>query len=686
MGKFYYKKSKTIASGLAKTMTQVKDSNMDVVIDDAIKVTEEKLPEIKKHSISTIVKSTQIKNKVVDEVINDNNPVEPNKIVNVDKPVTKQLLKTAPNNSKLKEPESYNKDKDGIILKKGNVRENEPVIIKKGVIDTKKYIDDTDYTYFLDGLSKDFLEYSGFNKDFTGYLPDKQTYLDVFKLVKDIKTKNKIPKIVHLCYGFKENPEFTFFNYLCVLSIVNKIKPDKIILYHHYDIKGKWWDRAKIYLKTVKTSLINNFMGNDIEHFAHMSDVVRLEMLRFSGGIYMDIDTFVNKSFDDLLDNEFVMGIQNSGGKGNRDYYGLCNAIMLSEKNSFFSTEWIKSYRDFNQNKWDYHSVVKPYYIAKQFPENITILAPKKFFPFLWGETESYLLTDNLLALAELNDSYSMHLWETNEQVTLSKINYNTIFDKKNNIYHLFKDYLIDNSNATVSFIFLTHNRPEKTIGYIDTYIKSLNRDDVKEVIVYDNGSTDEELLAYLNYINTINGVKVIFGPDNIGVAGGRDVLFRNVTGDVVFSVDSDSKLKDESFIDDAKEVLNDKNIWVCGTVGAFFNGWVHGTHVDVNDDSLYEGEVDTLAGCCQIFRTDVLNHIWVDLDFAPFWYEDTDFCFQAKVLGGKIYRFHFNNKFYHVWGGSGNKIFGNQLFEEKHKIMLKKWKNNKRLKLMYQE
>jgi len=681
MGKFYSKKSKTISRGLIKSVSEGTDSAIDLVVNDDIKIVEQQLPEIKKHSINTIIKSSQARPKELpkEEIVMSSVEIEPIKEKPTTKTVTKQILKTPPVKEVLNGSNKDNEDKPNIIG-------DENIVIKRGTTIKQEYKDDVDYSYFLEGLDKDFLDFSGFNKNFTGYLNDKEIYPKVFELIKNIEVDKKIHKIVNLCYGFKKDPEFTFFNYLCVLSIVNKIKPDKIILYHHYDIKGKWWDRAKIYLKTVKTELIPDFMGNEVEHFAHMSDIVRLEMLRFAGGIYMDIDTFVNKSFDDLLDNEFVIGIQNSGGRGNRDYYGLCNAIMLSEKRSLFATEWIKSYKDFNQSKWDFHSVVKPYYIAKEFPDNVTILSPKKFFPFLWNEAETYLLTNNALALAELNDSYSMHLWETNEQVTLSKIDYNAIFDKRNNIYHLFKDYLIDNRDATVSFIFLTHNRPEKTIGYVDTYIRALNRKDVKEVIVYDNGSTDEELLAYLNYINTINGVKVIFGPDNIGVAGGRDVLFKNVTADVVFSVDSDSKLKDESFIDDAKEVLNDKNIWICGTVGAFFNGWVHGTHEDVNDDSSYEGEVDTLAGCCQIFRTEILNHIWVDLDFAPFWYEDTDFCFQAKVLGGKIYRFHFNNKFYHVWGGSGNKIFGNSLFEEKHKIMLKKWKKNKKLKLMYQE
>lgn len=656
MGKFYIKKSKTISGNTIKKV----DQQTDLIIDGNKKIVEEELTEIKKKTINTLIKSNNIKEKevpIVEEPIVEANPITIKKGT-----VVANKVKTTDNSDVFKPIETVKTLKSYKIFNDLN----------------------GDYVFNIDKLDNDFIEFSGFNQEFTGFLEHKELYLKVYDIVKGIKSDRKIPKIVHLCYAFKDDCEFTFFNYLCVLSIVNKIKPDMIILYHHYDITGKWWDRVKMYVKTVRTKQVNSFNGNQITHFAHMSDVIRLEMLRFVGGIYMDIDTFVNKSFNDLLDNEFVIGIQNSGGKDDREYYGLCNAIMLSEKQSKFATEWLKSYDTFNRNNWDYHSVIKPYYLAKEFPDHVTILPPKKFFPFLWGQMENYLLTSNSLAMTELKDCYSMHLWETNEQKTLSKINFETIFDTKNNVYHLFKDYLVDNSKATVSFIFLTHNRPEKTINYINTYINALNRPDVKEIIIYDNGSTNQELLGYLNYINKIDGVKVIFGPENIGVAGGRDVLFKHVTGDVVFSVDSDSKLIDQTFIDDAKEILNDKNIWVCGTVGAFFKGWVHGTHVDVNDDSNYEGEVDTLAGCCQIFRKKILEHIWVDLDFAPFWYEDTDFCFQAKVLGGKIFRFHFNNKFHHVWGGSGNQIFGNKLFEEKHKIMLKKWRNNKKLKLMH--
>lgn len=663
---YFIKKNKTfIANKLAKVSESlIKDINIDqekqdTIVEDTVIIHEKR--EIKKSVVSIS------KQNIVNT--GKSNPIE----VEVYKPV---------------------KNENKITVKKGSVVVNKSIKNKNTIEFFKAAEPDNTkdwengfkdinegYVFNIDSLNDDFLKFSGFNEEFIGFLEHKELYLKVFDQVKNIKTDKKIPKVVHLCYGFKGDVEFEFFNYLCVLSIVNRIKPDKILLYHHYDIKGKWWDRAKIHLTTVRTNLVTNFEDKPITHFAHMSDVIRLEMLRFAGGIYMDIDTFVNKSFDDLLDNQFVMGIQNSGGKEERDYYGLCNAIMLSEKQSKFSTEWIKSYNSFDKDKWDYHSVVKPYYLAKDMLNNITILPPKKFFPFLWNETYDYLFTDNSLALNELKESYSMHLWETIEKPHLLKIDYDLIFNQNNNLNYLFKDYLVNNKDATVSFIFLTHNRPEKTIDYIDTYIQSLSRNDVKEIIIYDNGSQDTELLGYLNRINTIEKVKVIFGPENIGVAGGRDVLFKHVTGDIVFSVDSDSKLIDQSFIDDAKEILNDRDIWVCGTVGAFFKSWDHGTHEDVNDDSSYEGEVDTLAGCCQIFRKDILNDIWVDLDFAPFWYEDTDFCFQAKDKGGKIFRFHFNNKFYHVWGGSGNTIFGNNLFKEKHKIMIKKWKNKIKLK-----
>ena len=113
----------------------------------------------------------------------------------------------------------------------------------------------------------------------------------------------------------------------------------------------------------------------------------------------MDCDTLCINSFDDLLNNKFVMAKQ--------DDWGLCNAIMLSEKNSEFAKLWYDNYRTFDKTKWDEHSVVLPKKLAKENPELITILNTEKFFqpnPANWK-----LIFNSFM---DKSNDYAIHLWE----------------------------------------------------------------------------------------------------------------------------------------------------------------------------------------------------------------------------------------------------------------------------------
>lgn len=37
----------------------------------------------------------------------------------------------------------------------------------------------------------------------------------------------------------------------------------------------------------------NSYLGKEIKHFAHKADVLRLLAMKYSGGVYLDIDMFV---------------------------------------------------------------------------------------------------------------------------------------------------------------------------------------------------------------------------------------------------------------------------------------------------------------------------------------------------------------------------------------------------------
>lgn len=103
-----------------------------------------------------------------------------------------------------------------------------------------------------------------------------------------------IPKIIHYCwFGGKEKP-----------SKIQKC----IDSWHKYlnDYEFIEWNESNFNIncnKYVKQAYEN-------KKFAYVSDYARINALYQYGGIYMDTDVMVYKSFDDLLDNKCILGFE----------------------------------------------------------------------------------------------------------------------------------------------------------------------------------------------------------------------------------------------------------------------------------------------------------------------------------------------------------------------------------------
>jgi len=121
-----------------------------------------------------------------------------------------------------------------------------------------------------------------------------------------------IPKIVHMVFGLSDdfgNKPFHLIHNIAIKSAHNIIKPDKIFLYCKYEPENnKYWNEIKSIVEIVKVEPVSEIFGNQIEHCAHKTDILRLEKLIEIGGIYLDCDTICINSFDNLLNNNFVMG------------------------------------------------------------------------------------------------------------------------------------------------------------------------------------------------------------------------------------------------------------------------------------------------------------------------------------------------------------------------------------------
>jgi Glycosyltransferase sugar-binding region containing DXD motif len=223
----------------------------------------------------------------------------------------------------------------------------------------------------------------------------------------------KIPKILHYCFGF--SPDFggkplSLTHYACIRSAVERLKPDVAYLYYEFEPSGPWWSKVLELVKPVHIKAPREIFGRPVDHPAHRSDVTRLEKLIEHGGIYLDTDVFVHKSFDHLLSNSTVLGRE-----GDEIHNKLCNAVILAEPNAPFLLRWYEEYREFRGRGrgrlWNEHSVQRPAILAQRHPDEITILSNRAFFwpLFLPHDLESiFRSTTELIG----EQTLATHLWE----------------------------------------------------------------------------------------------------------------------------------------------------------------------------------------------------------------------------------------------------------------------------------
>ena len=255
-----------------------------------------------------------------------------------------------------------------------------------------------------------------------------------------------IPKIMHFVYV--GGRPFSFVHFLAIYTASKVNRPEVIYFHHTEEPAGQWWDLARTLVTMNRVPPVTEVFGNPVTHLAHKADVIRLEMLRRHGGIYLDLDVICVNPFEPLRRHAMVMGIEPGTG--------LCNAVILAQPDVPFIERWQAHYRTFDGKRWNHHSVLLPGRMAQEAPELIHIADKYHFFypahndpvhAYLWGKRPSpkalaLRLGKNVLKLAAMwlgrnrdpikralyqtfhglrgrewhyrqaRKSYSIHLWE----------------------------------------------------------------------------------------------------------------------------------------------------------------------------------------------------------------------------------------------------------------------------------
>ncbi|WWC89494.1 uncharacterized protein L201_004418 [Kwoniella dendrophila CBS 6074] len=310
--------------------------------------------------------------------------------------------------------------------------------------------------------------------------------------------KEDIPNLVHYVYGLSDDPDepdFPYFAYLSIRSTIINLNPKEIWFHCINEPKGYWWNQIRNQkslqgdpiIKLKKARNVDS-IGKDqrpVTHFAHKADIIRLEVLRDYGGIYLDIDTFVLRSFADygLLRQDVVLGMEAHGltflrglkGDDEMNPKGLCNAIIIARKESEFIQRWLDSYEGFRSDKWTEHSVEMPWTLAKLYPTLLTILSERAFFWPLWTDDHIHAVYETTEYDFENSGQLAYHAWESKARPYLSALNPTSI-------------HQIDTSFTRMAKQFVEPDEEKRWIAHLATE----GSDDRKTGL--DEGSEEAEL------------------------------------------------------------------------------------------------------------------------------------------------------------------------------------------------
>jgi hypothetical protein len=266
-----------------------------------------------------------------------------------------------------------------------------------------------------------------------------------------------IPNIFHFVFGLEKNADgkpFSLAHYLAIKSASEVNNPETILFHHQYEPEGECWQKAKPLLTLNKVEAPSKFMGRPIYHVAHKADVIRLQALRDTGGIYLDMDTICVKPITGLLSEKFVIGKELNlpyVPKNSRQRIklamkkklglakkllspedNLCNAVLMSEKNSEFINLWINEYSSFRSKGrdkyWNEHSGRVPRRLAALHPELVSLQSPYAFHYPLYNEAGMRSMFEEV---TEFPDAYLHHLWESfSWEKYLSRLTEKDIFER----------------------------------------------------------------------------------------------------------------------------------------------------------------------------------------------------------------------------------------------------------------
>ena len=186
------------------------------------------------------------------------------------------------------------------------------------------------------------------------------------------KDEKLVPNVVH--YVRYSKSLLTFYEFVSFISVIRFVKPCSILIHGNKLPTGQYWNFVLALSPNiihVRRNPPSHIFGTKIFYKAHPGDIMRIEALINYGGIYLDTDSVVVKSFDLLRKYPFTMSLQGRGV--------LSSAFIMAEKNATFLQKWLDGYKyNYKSEKYVYNAMTVPSRIADEYKELINVV-PGKF-------------------------------------------------------------------------------------------------------------------------------------------------------------------------------------------------------------------------------------------------------------------------------------------------------------------
>lgn len=199
-----------------------------------------------------------------------------------------------------------------------------------------------------------------------------------------------IPKVIHYCwFGGKTKPQ----DVMDCISTWRQCLPD-------YEIKE--WNESNFDYKKIAYT----YEAYKLKKFAFVSDVARLCALLTEGGIYLDTDVRVLKSFNPYLDNRSFIGMESP--------YRVSTAVIGAEPNTDWISDFYKLYTSKHfigiagKLKLDPNTQLLTYFFSTRYPYDEKMLTRYdiEYFCAKIFLTNEYKLTENTVAIHEFQKSW----------------------------------------------------------------------------------------------------------------------------------------------------------------------------------------------------------------------------------------------------------------------------------------